>query len=89
MQKHVRPAVAVRNKGKAAADVGGGEVGEVGEQRVHRHAAPEVVEGVQYGDAGATHAGLAAADARVDGDALAVDHDTMPWVASVQAQGGG
>ena len=68
------PALSVRGKGEAGANVSFGQIGEVGEDFCRRH----VVGDVSDGDAGVPYTGLAAAPAGIDGDDLGVVHALRP-----------
>lgn len=74
MRDNVQTAVTVGGERKARLNIVSGEVGEIVKHFGNGHAATEVIENVRHGDARATDAGLAAADARVNRDAFPVVH---------------
>ena len=74
MRDDVQAAVPVCGERKARLNVVGGEVGEIVQHLGNGHATTEIIEHIGHRDPCATDAGLAAADARVDGDALKVVH---------------
>lgn len=74
MRHDVQAAVPVRGERKARLNVVGGEVGKIVQHLGNGHAPAEIIEHIGHGDARAADAGLPAADARINGDALAVVH---------------
>lgn len=74
MRDHVQAAVAIRREGKTRLNVVGREVREIVQHFGNGHAAAQIIEHVGYRDAGSADAGFAAANARIDADALSVVH---------------
>ena len=74
MRNDVQAAVTVCGERKTRLDVVGREIGKVVQYLGNGHATAEVIEHVGHRDACPTDAGLAAADARIDRDALKVVH---------------
>ncbi len=74
MRNDIQTAVTVCGERKARLNVVGGEVRKVIEHLGNGHATTEITENVCHGDARASDTRLAAADAWIDRDALAVVH---------------
>ena len=66
--------VSISGKGKARLDVLRRQIREIVQDGGDGHSAPEVVEDIGDGNACPPNAGLATANARVDGDALSIVH---------------
>ena len=74
MRKDVQAAITVSGERKAGLNVVEGHVREIVQHLGNGHTAPKIIKNVGYSNARAADAWLTAADARVDGDALAVVH---------------
>src|SRR5438067_1934919 len=86
MRNDIQASVPVCGKSEARLDVVGCEVRKIVEHFRYGHAAAEIIENISDGNARASDARLAAANARINGDALAVVHgDTIDfWLFSVK-----
>ncbi len=74
MRDDILAAVTVCGEREARLEVVVGEVGKIIEHLGNGHPTAKIIEHIGHGDARAADARFAAADARINGDALAVIH---------------
>ena len=86
MRDDHQASITVSSKRKAGLDVARCQIGKVGQHLRYSHAAPQIIKHIRDRDAGASDAWLAAPDARVDDDALAVVHPPKVWNSARQVK---